>query len=52
MYKEKIEQYKVKILELVRERGNEQDGRLAEAKIQELEKKIMTMSRESEKKMS
>ena len=45
MYKDKIEQYKAKILELVSQRENLQDNRLAEAKIQELEKKIMSMGR-------
>ncbi len=45
MYKDKIEQYNAKILELVSQRENLQDNRLAEAKIQELEKKIMSMGR-------
>lgn len=50
-YKAKIEEYKAKILELINQRQPEEAAH-NEVKVQELEKRLATVSREVEKKMS
>ena len=53
-YKQKIEQYKAKIMQLINQRPviDENKDRNTDMRIQDLEKKIVLINREADKKLS